>query len=180
MTRLADGVSMITGELDTGEIHDVLRNDRRRLALNALRDAGGELSVRTLSELVAEHETSQSPPPKNIRQSVYVSLHQTHLPKLADLDIVEYDEEHKVVRLANRVGEVEAYMTIEPEYGLTWTEYYFGVAALGLVTVGATVTDVPYVSQVAVEVWSATWFVCICVAAGYQLLTRDESLGDRL
>ena len=66
------------------EIHDVLSNERRQKVLELLRDNGhdGSMTARELSERIAEHETGESPPPRNIRQSAYVSLHQTHLPKL--------------------------------------------------------------------------------------------------
>ena len=115
-------------ELDEREIHEMLGNDRRRLALEALREGGGEESVRTLSEQIAAHETGEDPPPKNKRQSVYVSLHQTHLPKLDELDIVEYDPEERDVSLGERVEEVEVYMEVVPEYGLSFGEFYLGLA----------------------------------------------------
>ena len=69
-------------ELEAVEIHDVLSNERRQMVLDRLRESGGTMSARDLSEYIAERETGESPPPRNIRQSAYVSLHQTHLPKL--------------------------------------------------------------------------------------------------
>ena len=84
--------------LSETRIHEVLSNDRRRMAIEYLQD--GDLTLRELSERIAEAETGESPPPRNIRQSAYVSLQQTHIPKLAELDIVNYDEESKVVSLA--------------------------------------------------------------------------------
>jgi hypothetical protein len=94
----------MTGEwvLDEGDIHDVLRNERRRHTLELLRDNGETSSVRDLSEEVAALETGESPPPRNIRQSVYVSLHQTHLPKLDDLGIAVYDADAYRDSIADR------------------------------------------------------------------------------
>ena len=74
--------------LESSQIHDILRNDRRRLAIKCLRENEGTLSVRDLSEDVASRETGERPAPRDKRRSVYVSLHQTHLPKLDDLEIV--------------------------------------------------------------------------------------------
>jgi len=76
-------------ELAASEIHDVLRNDRRRLVLERLRAGDGTETVSDLSEHIGAIEADESPPPRNVRQSVYVSLHQTHLPKLDKLGIIE-------------------------------------------------------------------------------------------
>lgn len=50
---------------------------------------GGTLTARELSERIIAEETGESPPPRNIRQSAYVELHETQLLKLDDLEIVE-------------------------------------------------------------------------------------------
>ncbi|MFC6989123.1 hypothetical protein ACFQJD_11150 [Haloplanus sp. GCM10025708] len=96
--------------LAEGEIHDVLRNDRRRLVLERLRNRGGSETVAELAEFVAAVEAGTSPPPRNVRQSVYVSLHQTHLPKLDELGIVTYDPNEKTVSLAAGAERVAPYM----------------------------------------------------------------------
>jgi hypothetical protein len=64
------------------------------------------MRVRDLSEAVATLETAEDPPPRNKRQSVYVSLHQTHLPKLHELGIVTYDADSKAVTLSESAHEV--------------------------------------------------------------------------
>lgn len=130
-------------DLDEGTIHDVLRNDRRRLALEALRESGGTASVSELAEAIAARETGTDPAPTNKRQSVYVSLHQTHLPKLDSLEIVEYNSDARDVRLLDRVEEIEVYMEVVPEYGLSWGEFYFGWGLLGLLLVVGIRVDVP-------------------------------------
>ncbi len=55
-----------------------------------------------LAEEIAAAETGERPPPRNKRQSVYVTLHQTHLPKLADHGVVDYDSERKTVTVEPR------------------------------------------------------------------------------
>ena len=80
------------GDLEAVEIHDVLSNERRQMVIDRLRESEGTLSARDLSEFIAERETGESPPPRNIRQSAYVSLHQTHLPKLDELGLVVLDD----------------------------------------------------------------------------------------
>ncbi len=130
--------------LAESEIHDVLRNDRRRLTLDALRDADRDgLSVRELSEEIAATETDERPPPRDKRQSVYVSLLQTHLPKLDELGIVAYDEDDKEVRLRDRAREVAVYTEVVPAYGLSWGEFYVGLGLVGMLVAVAVLVGVP-------------------------------------
>ena len=95
-------------ELSVSEVHDVLRNDRRRLVLERLRTARDAETVSDLAEHIGGVEAGESPPPRNVRQSVYVSLHQTHLPKLDELGVVDYDPDGKTVELAANARELRA------------------------------------------------------------------------
>ena len=175
--------------LDEGEVHDVLRNERRRLTLEELRDNGGSLSVRELSEQVAALETGESPPPRNIRQSVYVSLHQTHLPKLDDLGIVEYDADAKRVTLTDRVREVEAYMRLtiggesgsepEPELEPGWTRYYLGLSVVGLCAMAAVALGVPVLGAIGAPAVGSVLFVALFVLAVGQSRSGREHGSDR-
>lgn len=179
---MAGEITAREGGLDPGDIHDVLQNDRRRLTLNCLREAReGSLAVSELSEQVATLETNEDPPPRNKRQSVYVSLHQTHLPKLDGLGIVRYDSDTKTVTLLDRVEEVEVYMEVVPRYGLSWGEYYFGLGLLGLVTTVAVLVGVPGVSQLGFALVSALMFVALMCSSFYHVYSQqDRVLFQRL
>jgi hypothetical protein len=165
------------GELEATEIHDVLRNDRRRLSLDCLREAeGGVLSVRDLSEMVATLETGEDPPPRNKRQSVYVSLHQTHLPKLDELGIVVYDSDSKEVSLQRKMREVEVYMDVVPKYGLSWGEYYFALGLLGMLSTLAVLLGVPGVAALGITVLASGFFVVLMLSATYQVYDQQDRL----
>lgn len=101
------------GDLEEVAIHGVLSNRRRRMTIEILREAGGSVTARDLSERIAALETGQRPPPRNARQSAYVSLLQTHLPKLDDLDIVDYDDGAKTVALGSAADQVSTFMGAE-------------------------------------------------------------------
>jgi len=147
--------------LEETAIHDVLRNTRRRLALDCLQETpDNTLEVRELSERVAALETGEDPPPRDKRQSVYVSLHQTHLPKLDDLDVIRYDPDTKEVSLGERIWEVRVFMEVVPEYGLSWGEYYLAVAVLGTLTLAATAVGVPVIGTI------PSWFVGLAFTVG--------------
>jgi hypothetical protein len=168
------------GELEPAEIHDVLRNDRRRLVLERLRASDESETVRDLSEHIAGVEAGEHPPPRNVRQSVYVSLHQTHLPKLDDLGIVAYDADEKEVRLDDRADEVTVYMEVVPKYGLSWGEYYFGLGLFGLLWLVAGAVGVPVLATVDPLFLAAVPLTALVVSAAYHVGTQGSTLPDRI
>nr|WP_225317696.1 ArsR family transcriptional regulator [Haloferax sp. CBA1148] len=131
------------------------------------------MTLRELSERIAEAETGESPPPRNIRQSAYVSLQQTHIPKLDELDIVEYDDESKQVSLAE-AGDVTVYMEVVPEGELSWSEYYAVLSALGLVMMIAVVVDVPVISTLGAPVLASVLFAVIGASGLYQRWMQEN------
>jgi hypothetical protein len=167
-------------DLDAGEIHDILRNDRRRLAIKCLREQEGTLSVRDLSEEVATRETGESPAPRDKRRSVYVSLHQTHLPKLDDLGIVEYDTDEKAVHLRDRAAEITTYMEVVPRYGITWAEYYLVLGILGFGTVLAASIGTPLLGAVGTPAVAATYLLLLTCSAAFHVRSQDRDLFEGL
>jgi hypothetical protein len=125
-----------TDALPPSDVHDVLRNDRRRRVIERLRETESS-AVRDLAEHIAAIESGESPPPRNVRQSVYVSLHQTHLPKLDELRIVVYDDDAKETWLAERADEVIAFLDGAPGNDGGDARRTLGVAAVGLAALGA-------------------------------------------
>jgi hypothetical protein len=165
-----------TGEttLDEGTIHEVLRNDRRRLVIESLREKNGTAEVRALAETIAAREAGADPPPTNKRQSVYVSLHQTHLPKLDSLDIVAYDSDDREVELLDRVEELEVYMEVVPQYGLSWGEFYFGWGMLGLLTALGVQIGVPMLSEIGLSAVSGGFCIGLMLAAAYHVYSQQD------
>jgi hypothetical protein len=129
-------------ELHRTDIHDVLRNDRRWKVLELLSDESPR-DLRSLADQIAAAEAGTSPAPRGVRQSVYVTLHQNHLPKLDSFDIVEYDNISKTVALGESAGEVAVYLEIVEDGQLSYSEYYVGVTVLGLVATAAALVPVP-------------------------------------
>lgn len=167
-------------DLEPIEIHEVLSNERRQLVLEFLREAGGSLEARELANKIAEVESGQSPPPENVRQSAYVALHQTHLPKLDELGIVTYDQGEHVVDLQERANEVSIYMETVPKYGLSWSEVYIGISALGLLFIIGGEIGVPVLADIGSLVLASGTFGLIILAAVYQTITQRSSIIHRL
>ena len=120
-------------QMDQSEVYDILRNDRRRHVIEQLREEGGRASVGDLADTIAEMESGESPPPRNVRQSVYVSLHQTHLPKLDEAGVISYESVSKHVELLEGAEEVTVYMEVVPKHGLRSHELVVAVSLVGTV-----------------------------------------------
>jgi hypothetical protein len=154
------------------EIHDILRNNRRRHVIEHLQASVGTVTLRELAETIAAHESGDSPPPRSVRESVYNSLHQTHLPKLDDEGVVDYDEHRKTIELRPGARDVNVYMEVVTKYGITWADYYRTVATLALVLVLATELGTPGVEAVPTLLWASIALFVVAASTAYQLWTR--------
>lgn len=150
------------GTIPREETHEILRNDRRRAVLQVLQTTP-EITVRELSEQVAAMEVGETPPPRDRRQSVYVSLVQTHLPKLAQAAVVSYDEQAKMVSQQAAAEQLYRQMEpMEPEVGTdtdpaTAEDPLFAMVLVsipigGLLT-GLAFLGVPVLSAIPLSVW---------------------------
>ncbi|SEW15665.1 DUF7344 domain-containing protein [Halobacterium jilantaiense] len=165
------------GEAD---IHDVLRNDRRRMVLEQLGESDTSVTARELSETIAARESGSDPPPRDVRRSVYISLQQTHLPKLDDLDVIDYDEADREVRPGANAAEVGVYMEVVPRYGLTFAEFHAGLGVLGALLVAASTVGVPLLSAVSPAAWAVVAFAAIAASGLYRTYSQRSSLVHRL
>lgn len=100
-------------DLSDSEKHHVLSNKRRQLALRYLFENGGSVKLDTLSEHIAVEETDESPPPRNKRNSVYSSLHQSHLPQLSSLNVIRYNTDTNEIKLGEQANELKPYLERE-------------------------------------------------------------------
>lgn len=157
--------------LPEAEIYETLANDRRRETIRQLTTTPSDdtISLRELSEIVAARETGESPPPRSIRESVYNSLHQTHLPKLEELGVVRYDRDAREIRVRQRARTLDLYMEVVTVRGFSWSEIYRTLGVVALTLVVATRTNVPFL-EIIDPLIVATVFLCVFVVViSYQL-----------
>lgn len=125
---------------------DILSNARRRYVLYYLRESDGPVELGELArELAAwENETTVEELTKQQRKRVYVSLYQTHIQKLAEAGIVEYDPDSGMVALANGARQIGTYLSVgeDEERRTRWQELYILLAALGGVLYALAAFDV--------------------------------------
>ncbi|WP_114578181.1 hypothetical protein [Saliphagus sp. LR7] len=165
-----------TTSLTEDEIHRLLGNSRRIEALRQLGESGGTTSLRELSKRLAVQESGESPPPRRLRESVYNSLHQTHLPRLEEVGVVEYDREHRLVRLRKHAREVDLYMEVLTRVGLTWSEIYRGLGVGSLVVVLGSLLEAPGIAAVDALLWTSLALGLFAALSGYQLWTNRTLL----
>jgi DNA-binding transcriptional ArsR family regulator len=175
-------VAVTTGDdgdrLSETKVHFVLSNERRRAVLSQLQAADEPLSTRALSELVAGVEAGVTPPPRDVRQSVYVSLQQTHLPKLEGLGIITIREDGGVV-LTEQATVVMNSLNRDSEAERPWGAYYLGLATVGLGVQLAGFADVPVLGDLAFTGVTVVLLIC-AVSAAYHLSQQESSLLGQL
>lgn len=159
-------------EVAESEVHDLLRNDRRRQVIKQLQRTVGSTTLREIAESIAEKETGESPPPKNIRQSVYNSLHQTHLPKLDDLGVINYDSDRKTIRLNETARTVDIYMEVVTPFGITWSEFYRLLGTVSLFVVLASILELPVISMIDPLLWTTLFLGAYTVSMAYQVWSQ--------
>jgi len=150
------------------DVHEILRNERRRRAIKCLLDADGPVTVRALSEEIAEMETGESPPPCEARKSVYVTLHQNHLSKLEEAGIVRCDSNE--VEVGDGIEEVKEYVTEEEDDSSRLVEICAGLSLLGILAAvvagfGVSAALANLASVLAVLFFAAILVVCLYMAS---------------
>lgn len=103
-------------ELDQDVIFDVLSSSRRRYVLYYLSQRDDPIELPELAREVAawEMETAVEDLSPQERKRVYVSLYQTHVPKLDEVGLVEYDQDSGEVRLTGRSDRIEGFLRESP------------------------------------------------------------------
>lgn len=134
---------------------DLLSNGRRRLLLRQLQGRD-EIDLGDLATELSAIENDIEPEELSAQQRkrTYVSLYQTHIPKLESAGVVTFDPETGIVRPTDRVDELATYFRDESA-DVAWDRIYVTVATVGLVayvlagTVGAELVNAFYVGVLA-------------------------------
>lgn len=117
---------------------EVLSNARRRHVVHYLLQQDDGVTLRDLSEQVAAWENDVESPnvTSKQRKRVYTALHQSHLPKLDQKGVIQYDSDRGTVSPTDRLSDLRVYLEVVPEDEIPWSIYYAG---LGGIAAGTTV-----------------------------------------
>ena len=117
----------------------ILGNDRRMLMIEFLQKSDGHADLREVVEYIAEREGDTD---RKHRKSVYVSLVQTHIPKLQREGVISFD--HGVVTLLRIPEDVTVYMEIVNKHDISWSVFYMG-ASLMFILAGLYLGSLPLI-----------------------------------
>ena len=133
--------------ITTDELFTTLSNRRRRYVLHYMKQHtdAGQVPIRDLSEQLAAWENGVETAAVNPKQRkrIYSALHQTHLPKMDRLGIVDYDRNRGTVTMTDSLDQFDIYFGLTHERDLPWSQLYLGLGAVA--------------TTLAVCVWLSVW-----------------------
>lgn len=126
--------------LPLDQVFEILKNERRRTVLEYLRTHEGPVALGELAEHVAavENDKPVAQVTSNERKCVYVGLYQCHLPKMDNMDIVEFNQNRGRIEVGPNAEQLEEYHDPTETAARPWPLYYLGVSGVGLLlSIGA-------------------------------------------
>ncbi|WP_459192007.1 DUF7344 domain-containing protein [Halosimplex sp. J119] len=120
-------------QLPLDHVFEILKNERRRTVLHYLRDHGETVALGDLAEHVAavENGTTVAQVTSNERKCVYVGLYQCHLPKMDDMDIVDFNQNRGRISLGPNADQLFEYLEESDETERPWPLYYGSLTGVG-------------------------------------------------
>ncbi|GAB6102893.1 hypothetical protein JCM16138_21160 [Thermococcus atlanticus] len=115
----------------------ILGNDRRILVIEYLQKREGKADLRDVVEYIAEKEGNTE---RKHRKSIYVSLMQTHIPKMEREGVISY--EHGMIKLIKVPLDVNLYMEVVSKNDISWSTFYIGTSLIFIAT-GIFLNDPP-------------------------------------
>jgi len=111
----ADETDADPDPLHKDTVYHLLQNERRRLALRYLREIEPETDLGEMAVQVAawENDTTTGAVTSDMRQRVYIALYQSHLPKLADEGVLDYDKDRKRISRRPAAAQLDRYLTLD-------------------------------------------------------------------
>lgn len=94
----------------TDAIFSILSDERRRYALYCLQEHRQPMALADLADEVARleyDERSLATIPAEDVKRVYMSLYHNHVPKMADANVLEYDQDSDAIRLTHEITVVD-------------------------------------------------------------------------
>ena len=157
--------SEFSGGIDESEVFHILGNDRRREIICTLARNQENLSVSELAREIADVEENVDSS-KNLYKSVYVSLQQTHLPKLAKKEIVRYDTDTQTVRPGPAFPQIQQYLQeTESRLSKLRVALPLGLSALGLMVALGLTMQLPVIDNVGSVLVGGIFVVLMAVIA---------------
>ncbi|MHC3437968.1 DUF7344 domain-containing protein [Natrialbaceae archaeon A-gly3] len=153
-TSLPEEIASVTDDdgdsLSKDVIFELLKNRRRREVLQYLLETEETVTLGELAEQIAawENDTEVTALSSDQRKRVYVALYQTHLPKMDDAGIIEYDQDRGLIELSDNADLLMMYLDTDAHRTDRWDRWYALLSVLGAAAVTAAYLGVPPASFV--------------------------------
>lgn len=177
-TQANDSIETPVEPLSTDDIFKTLSNRRRRYVLHYLRQSNDNVPMRVLSEQLAAWENGIEPSqvrPK-ARKRLYTALHQTHLPKMDQFGVVEYDKDRGIISLTDSMGQFDTYLD-EMEDVRAWSRVYLALGGGVTALVAVASLGISPFSAVDGYVYAAVLGVLVTATAGFRAL-QNRARGE--
>ncbi len=166
--------------LTEDELFTILSNRRRRYILHELMRADERVDIGTLSQEIAacEDDIELTEVSSSDRKRVYTALRQSHLPKMDEAGVVDFDRDRGTVEPTPALEDVEIYMDIVRGREIPWSDYYLGLVALsGLLFAAVSFGPGPFAS-LSPSAWGLFVVVSFGVSAvAHRYYARRTRLG---
>ena len=163
-----------------GEVFDVLANRRRRFALHALGRERGTLTLGELAEQIAawENGTDVSAVSSSGRKRVYTALQQSHLPRMDEAGMIEFDKRAGTVGVTDATEDIDVYLDVVRGREIPWSAYYVGLSGLSAAILLALWVGAPPLSWFPSTVWLTFVVLIFAVSSvAHFWVTRRQRLG---
>lgn len=177
----SNGMGRTPASLTQDEVFTLLSNPRRRGVLHYLRRVEGAADLSDMATRIAawEYGTAVEELSADQRKRVYTSLQQTHLQKLDEAGVVDYDDEAARVHPTEATDDLEVYLEVVPGRGFPWREYYLALGAVSSALVIVTWIGVGVFAQVpGIVLAGVITAVFTCSAAAHVRHERTVRLGE--
>ncbi|WP_255166999.1 DUF7344 domain-containing protein [Natrononativus amylolyticus] len=165
-------------DLEKDDIFHILQTRRRRDALRYLQGTDEPVRMRDLAEQVAawENETTVEQLSSDERQRVYISLYQSHLPKLDEEGIINYNQSRGIVERTPAADQFDPYLEPTDEEAAdadgegvetNVSSYYFGAAFVSTLLLLASATGLSALAGITLGAVILALFVSVTVAQRY-------------
>ena len=118
-----------TSRLTESQVFDAAKNLRRRYALYYLKSEDEPAELGDLAEQIAawENDTTVEAITAEQRKSVYSALYQTHLPKLEEAGVLNYDRNSNVITFTDDAENLDLYLASDSRTSVQWERLYLGL-----------------------------------------------------
>jgi hypothetical protein len=169
------------GELSKGEIFDVLQNQRRRYVLEYLNRFEEPVSLSDLATQVAawEYGTCIEEVTTDQKKRVYTTLQQTHIERMEEAGIIDYDPEEKLIARTPHTEDLTVYLEIVPGSEFPWREFYLSLASVSSAVVVALWAELYPLTLLTPLEWATVIAAAFTVSAAYHTYSgADMELGE--